>query len=135
MVLLRPQPGVAVFLDETVVLGAKMRVTAAYAIDLFALAGRESAAWIQGPEAFQQALTSQNFVNTGNTAREVMGRVEDRGIHIGNLLCQRQLASQDRISAILHSCKQLYSTLRPHSPMAQQAADDARPSSVDLEFR
>lgn len=50
---LRSQPRITVFLDETVVLGAKVRITAGDTIDFFALTKRKGALRIQGPDAFQ----------------------------------------------------------------------------------
>ena len=51
--------------------------------DLFGLARRKHFMGIETTGRGQQALTPQDFVHTGDTARELMSDIEDRCVSIG----------------------------------------------------
>ena len=107
--------------DEVVVV--EMRVGAIDAVNLRELAGAERFVFIEAPEAFQQALTAQHFMQTGDAAAEAVRGIEERGVAIGDLDAEaQQLRRGIGIAAAL---KQLDRALRPHRPMTEQAADDA----------
>lgn len=80
---LRVQPGVAALADEFVVI--QFGISAIDAVNLFFLAGTESLTRIEAPNAFEQALAAQHFVQTGDTSREIVGCVEEGRVAIGDL--------------------------------------------------
>lgn len=54
-----------------------------HAIDFFGLAGAEGLARVETPDAGQQSLASQDFVNAGNAAGKIVGGIEQRGVDVG----------------------------------------------------
>ena len=53
-----------------------MGVIAAHTINFFALAGTEGRVRIQTPDAFEQALTPQDFLQAGDAAGKIVGGIE-----------------------------------------------------------
>ena len=57
-----------------------------YPGDFVGLAGAQCFIFVEAPDALQQALAAEDFVDAGNAAAEIVGGVEDCGIHIGDLI-------------------------------------------------
>ena len=69
---------------------AQMRVGGAYTVDLRKLAWAERFVLVETPEAFEQALAAQDFVQTGDATSEAVGRIEEGGIAIGYFEAETQ---------------------------------------------
>src|SRR6266487_5910129 len=63
---------------------AQVRIGTMHAVDFLALTGAERLIRIQTPDAFEQALPAQHFVDAGNTAGVVVGRVEKSGVGVSD---------------------------------------------------
>ena len=77
-----PQPLVEVFANEVVVV--QMRIGAIDAVDLFRLARAERFVGIEAPDAFEESLAAENFVEAGDAARKMIGGVEKGGVGVGD---------------------------------------------------
>lgn len=83
-----PQPLVAMLRDEIVVV--QMRIGGMHAVDLLKLARTERFFGVEAPQAFEQALTAQDFMQTSDAAVETVRRVEEGGVAIGHLDAEAQ---------------------------------------------
>src|SRR6185437_711888 len=82
---------------------------------------------VETPTAFQQSLPSQDFVQSGDAARELIPNVEQSRIGIR----QRSRPFEDIVRlaasiapARLNSFEQPYRALRPYRPLAQQPSGE-----------
>src|SRR6185503_15192448 len=111
--------------DEFVV--SQMRIGAADAIDLFTLAGAKIFLGVEAPNAFKQALPSQQFVNTRDAADVAIRGIEESGIAIGDLDRAPEQLRRDRHVAGCEATAlrmKLHGLLRPDGPMPKQPSDD-----------
>lgn len=116
-----PQPLIAVLRDEIVVV--QMRTGRVNAVDLLKLARTERFVLVEAPDAFEQALAAQDFVQTGDAAAETVRRVEERRVAVGDLDAEaQQFRCGVSVAAFL---QQFDRALRPHGPMTEQTADNA----------
>ena len=76
------------FRDELVV--HQVRVAGEHSIDLCHLAGTQLLVRIEAPPAGEQALAAQHFVDAGNASGEIVRRIEQRRIQIGELGAKRE---------------------------------------------
>src|SRR4051794_32452796 len=76
------QPSVAMLGDEGVVV--EMGIGMIHTVDLGELAGAEGFVWVQAPDAFEQALSAQNFMQSGDAAFEAIGSIEEGSVGVGN---------------------------------------------------
>ena len=65
------------------------------ASDFVSLAGAELFIFVEAPDALQQALAAEDFVDAGDAAAEVVFGVEDRGIHVRHLVSHLQQTCGD----------------------------------------
>src|SRR6516225_11165321 len=63
----------------------QLRVGTIYAVNLLFLSGTKSLMRIQAPNTFEQSLSSQYFMHTGDAAREVICGIKKRRIAVGHL--------------------------------------------------
>ena len=70
------------FRDESVVV--QLRIGAADAVDFFFLARAERLLRIETPEPLQKTLSSEDFVQAGDAALEIVCGVEEDGVAIGD---------------------------------------------------
>ena len=75
-------------IDENVI--AQMRIGAADAVDFFELAGAEGFVLVEAPETFEQALTAEDFMQTGDAAAEDVRGVEEGRVAVGDLDAETQ---------------------------------------------
>ena len=68
----------------------EMRISLINSINLARLAGAEPFVFIETPDALQQTLATQHFVNAGDAAVKMIGRVEERGIAVSDFNTQLQ---------------------------------------------
>ncbi len=97
-------------------------------VNFFPLAGAECFVGIQAPNTFEQTLPSQNFVQTCDTACELIGHVKERRVAIGYFHISLQEALRNRPAVARYGAtfvQQLHGTFRPNGPVAQQASNDA----------
>jgi hypothetical protein len=97
-------------------------------VNFFPLAGAECFVGIQAPDAFEQTLPSQNFMQTRDTACELLGHVKERRVAIGHFHISLQEALRNRPAGVCCGAtfvQQLRGTFRPNGPVAQQASNDA----------
>src|SRR2546423_7822361 len=109
-------------LDKVVV--GEMRIETADAIDFFELAWREIFARVEAPAAFKKALAAQNFVNSGNTAGELMCGIKERGVRVGDLLGEREHVWRDG-GASFSDVHVADGGPVSFGPVTQEAANDA----------
>ena len=67
-----------------------------YPVDLCGLAGAETLMGIQTPCAFQQSLSAQHLMATGNATVKIIGHIKKRRIAIGYPAVERQQIGVDR---------------------------------------
>ena len=68
--------------DEGVVV--EVRVGGVDAGNFFGLAGAERFVGIEAPDAFEESLAAENFVEAGDAARKMIGGVEKGGVGVGD---------------------------------------------------
>ena len=91
-------------------------------IDLFYLPMAKHFRRIQTPDAFQQTLSSQNFMQAGNATGELVGNVEECGIAIGHFHVSLEEPFGNGPSVVHHRVaflQQFDGTFRPNRPVAQ----------------
>ena len=69
-------------MDEGVVV--EVRVGGVDAGNFFGLAGAERFVGIEAPDAFEESLAAENFVEAGDAARKMIGGVEKGGVGVGD---------------------------------------------------
>src|ERR1017187_3203348 len=69
--------------DEGIVV--QVRVGGINAVNLFTLARAETFTGVKTPDAFKQSLTPQHLVQTGDATGEVIRRIEEGRIAVGDL--------------------------------------------------
>ena len=74
----RGEPAVEMLTDEVVVV--ELRIPGINPGDFLELAGAECLVGIKAPDAFEQSLAAQDFVQTGGAAGKMIGGVEERGV-------------------------------------------------------
>ena len=62
----------------------EMRIGGMDAVDLCALAGAEGFVFVEAPEAFEQALAVQDFVQSGDAAGETIRGIKEGGVAVGD---------------------------------------------------
>jgi hypothetical protein len=67
-----------------------MRILRQHAIDLAHLPRAQILMRIEAPAAGEQPLASQDFVNPGDAARELVSRIEERRVDVGQFGAERQ---------------------------------------------
>lgn len=117
--------------DEVVVV--EMWIGCMHAVDLLDLAGAEGLILMETPDAFEQALAAQDFMQTGDAALESVRRVEERRITVCDLDAEAQQLWRGIGSAAL--LQQFDRTACPHRPVAEQSADDATLFAVEAKRR
>ena len=74
--------------DEVVVV--EMRIGAIDAVNLSELAWAKRFVLIKAPDALQDTLAAQHFVQTGDATSEAVGSIEEGGIAIGDFGAETQ---------------------------------------------
>ena len=88
--------------DELVV--GQMRIAGEHAIDVVHLSGAQLLVRIQAPAPREQTLPAKDLVNSRDAAGELVGRVEQGGVDVGQLGAEReQLQRIVRIAAWLQT--------------------------------
>ena len=119
-VVVSSQPFIAMLGDEGII--AEMRIRGADAINLRKLAGAERLVFIEAPDAFEQALAAEDFVEAGDAAGETVRGVEEGGIAVGDFVRESEHFRRNRFALALG--EQFDGFLRPHGPVAEQSSDD-----------
>ncbi len=52
--------------------------------NFFGLAGAESFVGVEAPDAFEESLTAEDFVEAGDAAGKMIGGVEEGGVGVGD---------------------------------------------------
>ena len=108
--------------DEPVV--RKMRISGQHAIDFLHLSRTQLLVRIQAPAAGEQPLTSKDLVNPGDAARELVGRIEQRRVDVGQLRAEREQLAKAwracRASPLRRAC--LAEALRKRDAVSEAAA-------------
>ena len=74
--------------DEAVV--GKMPIAGQHAIDGGHLSGAQLLVWIQAPASGKQTLPAKDLVNARDAAGELVDRVEQGGVDVGELGAERE---------------------------------------------
>ena len=85
----------------------------------------------QTPPTFEKTIAPEDLVNARNTTGIVMGHIEDRRIHFGDLSVQPRrygLASARFMAAVQHFDR----FLRPVCPVSQQSAHNSMAANFEL---
>src|SRR5579884_2123807 len=112
--------------DEGVI--EEVRISPADALDLVRLSGAECFLRIEAPNALQQSLPPQHFVDAGDAAAEAVGRIEHGSVRIREFVGRTQQFDGNRSSTTdngMTLVQQLDRLPCPHRPLAEQPADDA----------
>ena len=113
----------------------QMRIGSAHPVDFIHLARGKFLAWIETPSPFEQPLASQNFVNPGDASTKLIGRVEDCGIRVGDLLGQSELFAWDGLGIVFRQREMRNRDRCPHGPMPKQSAHNSYPLIVEIKCR
>ena len=116
----------------------KIRVRCIDTRDFFVLARAKRFLWVKAPNSFEQALTAQNLVESGDAAGKFICGVKKGSVRIGDLptflnqFGRDWRAGENRAAFFL----ELNGVLRPDRPVAEEAADDAafNGPAVDVKF-
>ena len=79
---------------------AQLRVGGADPVDLLLLAWPEALVRVEAPDAVEQALPAENVVAAGDHAVEIVDRVENRGVAVGDLRFEREQIGRDTVCGI-----------------------------------
>src|SRR5690349_9876163 len=112
--------------DEVVVV--QMWVTSMNPVDLFTLAGAERFVWVQTPNPFEQTLTMQHFVQTGDATGVAIGGVEEGSVAIGNFNSGSEQVGGDWLIGrrnLPALAEKFHRPLCPHRPVSQEPANNA----------
>ena len=132
------EPFISVFGHKSIII--QVRIGAIHAVDFINLTNAERFVRVKTPDALKQALAVQHFVDAGNAAGIVMGRIEKSGVGVSDFDSPLQefmgngLARQHDASAF---GVKLGRILCPHRPVAEQASDDSTfdDPAVDVEAK
>src|SRR5438309_367003 len=96
------------------------------AVDFGELAFAERLCGIDAPDAFEQTLPPQDFVQAGDAAGEVVGSVEERCVRVRHFDVSPQHLRWDLIGCdeLVTTFQKLNRALRPDRPMPQESSDD-----------
>ena len=83
-----PQPFIPMLGDEGVVV--EVRVGVVDAVDFGELAGAEGFLGIQAPDAFEQPLAAENFVEAGDASGEGICCVEECGVGVKKIRAEQK---------------------------------------------
>ena len=81
-----------------------MRIAGEHAIDLLRLSGAQLLVRIEAPASGEQPLAPQDFVNAGDAPGELVRRIEQRGVGVGQLGAERQQARRILADAVWQRC-------------------------------
>src|SRR5450755_1030838 len=109
-----------------------MGIAAANSINLFILSRRKHFFRIQAPATLKQALPAKYFVDPRDATPEPVSRIEDRRIHVGDLLGTRQQSGGKLALILLEFREEQGRSLRPNRPVTQQSAHDAHPLTEEI---
>lgn len=83
-----PHPLIPVRFHKRIIV--QMRVGSVHTVDLCHLPETERLMLIQAPEAFEQALAAEDFVEAGDAAVEAIRGVEEGGVAVGDFDAELQ---------------------------------------------
>src|ERR1041385_1787655 len=111
----------------------QLRIGSAYALNFHALSRTEFLMRVQAPNAFEQPLSAQHLMNSGNTAGKPIRSVENGGVGVCEFCVKPQhfigdFATLSRYAMTL--LQQLHGSRGPYGPLAQQSANN--PSHDDF---
>src|SRR5579862_546847 len=127
------KPFIQMLLYKGVVL--QLRIESAHPVDFIDLAWGKFLIWIETPSPFEQPLASQDLMNSGNASTKLIGRVEDCGIRVGDLLGQSELFAWDRLGIVFRHREMRNRDLCPHGPMPKQSTHNSYPLIVEIKCR
>src|SRR2546422_11177286 len=109
----------------------EMRIAGQHAIDGLHLPGTQILMRIEAPTAGEQPLASQDLVNAGDAAGELVGRIEERGVDVRQLRPQREQPQHlftgcpaealRRRADGTTTAQEIDRALRPDRPLTEQA--------------
>src|SRR5882724_6727617 len=111
-----------------------MRIAFAHAIDFLALARRQILVGIKTPAAFEQTLSPQNLMNSGDAPAKLIPWVKNCGICVCDLLGERKQIRGNLLRGALRQREMANGSLRPHRPMTQQSANDSDGLSAEVKL-
>src|SRR5262245_41673911 len=110
----------------------EMRIRGQHAIDFLHLARTEIFVRMEAPTAGEQSLPSQDLVDSGDAARELVRRIEERGVRVGQLGAEREQTQRVTVPITRPGARdgkpplqQLDRLRRPPRPLAEKAARKA----------
>ena len=103
----------------------EMRILRQDAIDFLHLPRTQILMRIEAPAPGEQALTSQDLVDAGDAARELVHRIEQRRVGVGQLRTERQQLKD--LQREVFELKRANEILRKASAYFAQAELDRRP--------
>lgn len=68
----------------------EMRIGTMHAVDFFKLAAAEGFVLVEAPEAFEQALAAEDFMQAGDAAAEGVRGVEEGSVAVGDFDAEAQ---------------------------------------------
>jgi hypothetical protein len=119
------QPGVEVFGDEAGV--GEVGIGVGDAVEFGGLSGAELFGGVETPDAGEEALAVEDFMDAGDAADEAIGRVENGGVGVGEFGSGgEQGAGEGGLpGGALALGEEFDGAAGPNGPLAQEAADDA----------
>src|SRR5260221_13860469 len=116
---------VAVFQDELVI--GQVGVGGADSGDFFGLTGGEGFVFVEAPDAFEQSLAAEDFVEACDAAFEGVGGVEEGGVGIGDLDVEVEEGEGNRGAdgSELAGLEDLDGLFGPDAPVTEEDAYDA----------
>ena len=100
----------------------RRRIRRADAVNLRHLAGAERFLLVETPDALQQALAAEDFVEAGDAAGETVRGVEEGGVAVGDFIRELEHFRRNRHAVAIR--EEFDGFLCPHGPVAEQSSDD-----------
>src|SRR5215472_17033393 len=122
----RSEPGVEMLVDEAVV--GEMRIRGINPGDFLELPAAEGFVRIKAPDAFEQSLAAEDFVQTGGAAGKTIGGVEQCCVCVRDFDTPAKKLRWNSGFSFDHSVafvEEFHCLASPDSPMTEKAADDA----------
>src|SRR3954470_7525109 len=104
-----------------------MRISAIHTVDCFGLTVAQGFIWIKTPNAIEQPLPAQNFVNPGDATRKTICGIEKCGVRVRDFDIAAQKGRRNFLFArgTPAFIEQTNGLVSPNGPMAQQSANNA----------
>src|ERR1700730_18112074 len=111
-----------------------MRIEPAHAVNFLALTRGKILVRIETPASFDNSLATQDLVDPGNASAKLVGRIEERGVRVRDLLSEGEQFAGHGTGMTFRQREMTNHGLVPYSPMAPAYHCTANPFAGEIEL-